>query len=96
MPASQLAKRGQSSISSSPPVPSYILRGHAASVSCVRFSRCARFIFTGCVQRVERVKGRRVLTTILALAATRMASSQSGTCSRSVHVSSGRRMSREC
>ncbi|BGP34618.1 Astra associated protein 1 Asa1 [Rhodotorula toruloides] len=47
MPANQLAKRGTSSTSSSPPVPSYILRGHAASISCVRFSRCASSIFTG-------------------------------------------------
>ncbi|GEM12313.1 WD-40 repeat-containing protein [Rhodotorula toruloides] len=47
MPVSSLAKRSSSSTPRSPPGPSYILRGHDTSVSCVRFSRCARLIFTG-------------------------------------------------
>ncbi|BGP50896.1 Astra associated protein 1 Asa1 [Rhodotorula kratochvilovae] len=31
----------------SPPAPEYLLRGHAAPVAVLRFSRCARFLFSG-------------------------------------------------
>ncbi|GAA5936391.1 hypothetical protein JCM1841_002926 [Sporobolomyces salmonicolor] len=32
---------------SSPPLPSYILRGHAVPVSALRFSACGRFLYSG-------------------------------------------------
>jgi len=36
-----------------PPGPEYILRGHSAPVSVLCFSRCARYLFSGCVSSLS-------------------------------------------